>query len=384
MMKMSSVSISGYRPFGSFVAPLGDLEVLVGANGSGKSSLFEFLKFLRNAVQQQFPPEILPDAAHQKVFHIPGPERFAWGVRIQDETKSLDYSGEILGPIGNPRVVSERLEARETDQYVFLHYPNQVGVATVLEPKRNGKEERNIGLTERSLALRLVVEDTMTTTNKMREYIAGWRFYYSSNFAISKIRQPVLVDQNPVLQEDAANLSAVLLNMQLEHRSVFEELQQFLRSTVPGFKGITIKAYGAPGQVLAFWQEEGIDNNLSLADLSDGTLRLLCWGVLCLQPNLPSLICVDEPDQGVHPRTLPVLAGLFDKASARTQVLLATHSSYFLTQFDLSQIAVMRKENGEAKFIKPQDSQVLVDMLADFGAEEIEKLHRSDELEQLA
>jgi hypothetical protein len=62
---------------------------------------------------------------------------------------------------------------------------------------------------------------------------------------------------------------------------------------------------------------------------------------------------------------------------------LATHSSYFLTQFDISQIAVMRKENGESKFIKPGNSQVLTDMLDDFGTEEIEKLHRSDELELL-
>jgi predicted ATPase len=134
----------------------------------------------------------------------------------------------------------------------------------------------------------------------------------------------------------------------------------------------------------AKWQEEGVEHDLTLADLSDGILHLICWATLCLQRNPPTLICIDEPDQGVHPRTLPVLAGLFEKASERTQLLLATHSSYFLTLFDISRIAVLRKENGEAKFLKPQDSKILVQNLADFGSDEIEVMHRSDELERLA
>ena len=169
-----------------------------------------------------------------------------------------------------------------------------------------------------------------------------------------------------------------------EHRPIFDELQQHLRSAIPGFKGLTVKARGGPGEVIAFWQETGIGGDLSLADLSDGILRLICWTVLCLQPNPPALICIDEPDQGVHPRTLPILAGLFEKACDSTQILLATHSSYFLIQFDISRIAVMRKEDGEAKFIKPLNSNALKSQLEDFGSQEIESMHRSDELEQLA
>jgi predicted ATPase len=135
---------------------------------------------------------------------------------------------------------------------------------------------------------------------------------------------------------------------------------------------------------MAFWQEEGVDEDLSLADLSDGTLHLLCWMTLCLHPHPPGLICIDEPDQGVHPRTLPLLAGLFLKAADRTQILLTTHASYFLLQFDLGQIAVLRKENGEVRFYKPRDSAALTESLADFGPEELEVMHRSDELEKLA
>jgi predicted ATPase len=152
---------------------------------------------------------------------------------------------------------------------------------------------------------------------------------------------------------------------------------------IPGFQGLSVKARGR-GEVIAFWQERGIDRELSLADVSDGILRLLCWTVLCVQPNPPGLICIDEPDQGVHPRTLPILAGLFQKASERTQILLATHASYFLTQFELSQVAIVRKQDGAAIFAKPSDSGLMRDLLQDFGAEELEHLHRSDELEQFS
>jgi predicted ATPase len=135
--------------------------------------------------------------------------------------------------------------------------------------------------------------------------------------------------------------------------------------------------------VIAFWQEQGLDEELSLADLSDGILRFMCWLTLCLDPDPPALICIDEPAQGVHPRTLPIMAGLFEKASARSQLLLATHASYFLTHFDLSRIALMKKTGDSCRYIKPIDSQILRSNLVDFGLAELETMHRNNELEVL-
>jgi len=79
-MRLSSIKIEGYRPFRDFSADLGSLEVIVGANGAGKSSLFEFLRFLRDSVHQEIPPEIVVGAIGQQIFHLPGLERF----RIRD------------------------------------------------------------------------------------------------------------------------------------------------------------------------------------------------------------------------------------------------------------------------------------------------------------
>jgi len=393
--RIKSVKIKGYRPFGDFSAQLGPLEVIVGANGSGKSSLFEFLRFLRDSMTEDIPPRIVPGPAGQRIFHSPGPERLSWDIEtdITDFPRDypIRYQGEVAGIVGLARVTYEIVQTappKEEEPRLLMKVSEsrlfkREGFAEYYFPGESG--ERDISLDRASqLALSIANSPVMPNLYKLREYIRGWRFYNSFNIAHDKIRTAALVEQEPVLEENAGNLSSLLHYLMTEHQSAFNELQQILRSTVPGFRRLTVKARGAPGEIIAFWQEDGVESELSLSDLSDGILQLICWAVLCLQPNPPSLICIDEPDQGVHPRTLPVLAGLFKKASNRTQILLATHSSYFLTLFDLSRIAVMRKEDGEAKFLKPKDSKVLTEILKDFGPEEIENLHISDELEYFA
>lgn len=380
MAQLRSVKIQGYRPFRDFLARFGALEVLVGANGSGKSSLFEFLKFLRDSVYQDIPPEIIAGSFGQQIFHSPGPEQFWWSAEIDLGRKyPVRYQGQLMGPVGRTQVAFERVE--DNQPTLFLNVEGRQGL--IQEPAKSTRQEIELKRPNQ-LALGAVTNPAMTTLYELREYIRNWRFYSSFNIANHKIRKSTPVEQEPVLYEDAGNLSSVLHYLMTEHYQAFDDLQQHLRSAVPGFKGISVKARGGPGEVIAFWQEKGVDGELSLADLSDGILRLICWTVLCVQPNPPTLICIDEPDQGVHPRTLPILAGLFEKASSRAQILLATHSSYFLTQFDLSRIAVFRKEAGEAVFLKPQDSQALVQNLQDFGVQELEIMHRSDELERLA
>ena len=374
--RLESVSIKGYRPFNDFVAKVGALEVLVGANGSGKSSLFEFLRFLRDGVKQPIPPEIVPGGIGQQVFHRPGPDRIEWSIDHKDSgTNWVMYSGELWGPIGNISIGEETVKVKEDDKENIYKLALD-GSAD----QYNASRHRDIRLLQVEQALgsdipRLIVY------NWLRSYIGNWRFYSSYDVNREKIRKSVVIEQEPILYEDCGNLSSVLHFLITEHPNVFNELLHHLRQVVPGFQDLSVKARGGPGEVLALWKEQGVDTELSLADLSDGILRLLCWLTLCLHPSPPPLICVDEPDQGVHPRTLPILAGLFQKASARTQIFLATHSSYFITQFKLSQIAVMKKVDGDIVFSKPENSKVIQSMLEDFGTDEIGYLHWSDQLE---
>lgn len=367
-MRLQWIHIAGYKALKDFQGALGPLEVFVGANGTGKTSVFEFLKLLRDGMSHEIPPEIIPGSLGQQIFHRPGPDSIFWHLRFE----RLMYSGRLDGPVGQPRVATEAVNGPQAD----LKRKDDVGFI--------GQASQSLALKRPSqLALSLATNPREELLYQLWDLILDWRFYSSFKIANEKIRQPVFVEQEPVLQEDAGNLSAVLHYLYTEYPLVFDDLQQHLRSVVPGFRSLSVKARGGPGQVLAFWYEEGA-GELTLADLSDGILRLLCWIVICVHPKPPGLICIDEPDQGVHPRTLPLLAGLFEKAADRTQILLATHASYFLLQFGIERIAVLRKEDGEVKFFKPKDSEALTRNLEDFGPQEIEVMHRRDELEQLA
>ncbi len=394
--------LKGYRPFGNFEARFSPLEVIAGANGSGKTSLFEFLKFLRDSVYQEIPPEIVAGSIGQQIFHRPGPDKFWWRLEIDvNGPVTIFYGGELMGPVGKIHIPSELMEPvgkihipsewldssmirrtgiSEPDVYMDIHE----GQGMIQEPATQDFKSQKVNLEKSNvLALSLMTNPSFPTLYNFREFMREWRFYSSFNIANEKLRKSVPTSQEPVLNEDGGNLSAVFFYLMTEHRDAFDELQTHLRSAIPGFKSLNVKARGGPGEVIAFWQEKGFDEELSLADLSDGILRFMCWATLCVLPTLPTLLCIDEPDQGVHPRTLPILAGLFEKASRRTQILLATHSSYFLTQFDLEQIAVMKKINGESVYLKPSDSKALRANLEDFGTEELEAMHRTDELEAL-
>jgi predicted ATPase len=304
-------------------------------------------------------------------------------------TNQVQINGELMGPVGSTKIIFERVTTKKPlhegfpKDYIFLNFKDGKGL--VRDPRDKGFKRKQWDLKKpNQLGLGAITDSTLATLFNLREYIRGWRFYNSFNIDNEKIRKSAPTSQEPVLHEDAGNLSAVLFNLMTEHPESFFDLKSIIKSAIPGFKDLNVKARGGPGEVIAFWQENGIDTDLSLADLSDGTLRFIAWAALCVMPLPPTLICIDEPDQGVHPRMLPILAGLFEKASQRTQIVLATHSSYFLTQFELANIAVMKKDSGQSVFLNVKDSKTLFDNLEDFGSDELEKIHRTDELEALA
>ncbi|MCD4782532.1 MAG: AAA family ATPase [Candidatus Eremiobacteraeota bacterium] len=390
---MKSLKLSGFKCFKKAEFEFKDLEIIIGANGSGKSSLFDFLRFLRGACEYgEIPPEILKGQVGQNIFYASeSNNRFRWklyfdyGKLFEPLQNTFLYEGELMGPVGLGKIISERLsvteyvnnELRTFNEYLRFEKDSIeiTDLGKKIEWSANGKKGH--------LFLGTITDPSYVMLYLARNYIRNWRFYSSFNINNDKIRRPSLISEKPQLDEDCGNLSSVLFYLMTEHPEIYKRMQDCLKSAIPGFKRLSVKARGAPGEVLAFWEENNLDNKLTVADLSDGILRFLCWAVLCVHPKPPTLICIDEPDQGVHPRTLPIIASLLKEASSRTQVIAATHASYFLTQFDIENIAVMKKEGGECKYYKPENNKALMANLEDFGREEIELMHRNDELEAL-
>lgn len=388
--RIKRLEISGYRIFSDFCASFGDLTIIIGANGSGKSSLFDFLRFLTFAVSAPLPPEIDPLGAGRLLFHAGGPEHIAFVLEVDfGQARPLRYEAEIAGPKGTPRVNYERLSTieplrpMETRPFVFLDFHDGAGV--VRDQIQRGFVRPRWTLEPNELALRRAVDPSLITLPQFQRFVTSWSFY--SGFEMGTggaIRRPTPTEPKPILSSDGANLSAMLFSLMADSREAWSELETHARSVVPGFLSLNVVPRDEPGSVIGEWIElsaTGEPMKLTLADLSDGTLRFLCWAAVCLSPTIPPLVCVDERELGLHPRVLPVLAGLFRLASQRSQIIIATHSPYFLSQFPLDEIVIMRKDEGRAVFKRPASSKALRQEIEELGAEALIQLHLSDELE---
>jgi len=126
-----------------------------------------------------------------------------------------------------------------------------------------------------------------------------------------------------------------------------------------------------------------MDRSMELWDLSDGILRFLCLAAALLNPVPPAFIMVDEPEVGLHPRLLPVVADMIKTASERTQVLITTHSPDLLNCFGIDDIAVMAREGNKITWERPGNRKSLRKMLENVVADSLGDLHRSGELEAL-
>jgi predicted ATPase len=306
--RLKDIRIAGYRPFKDLQVGLTSLEVLIGANASGKSSLMELLRFLRNSAYQEIPSEIIEGSSGMRIFHVPGEDRIEWAASI-DAGLSADvvYSGRIVGPMGSIRVDHERvgtsrpLSTKYDQPFLYMELRNGEGM--IYEPSLKKLQEQKIKLLKANqLAISTMNNPGLFMLYNLREYIQRWRFYNSFRISNEQLRRPSITEQEPMLHENAGNLSAVLLYLQTEYPETFERLKFYLGLMLPDFRNITVKARGGPGQVMAFWSEGSVGEELTLADLSDGTLRILCGALICVHPFPATLDLVVEPDQGVHPR----------------------------------------------------------------------------------
>jgi len=157
---LSSIKIKGYRPFRDFFARFESLEVIVGANGSGKSSLFEFLKFLRNACYQEIPPEIIAGSIGQQIFHKPGPDKLSWNAEVvMPKTTLFCYQGELMGPIGAVKILFEKVG---DNGYTFLDFKNGKGLVSDPSDRDFKRKEWALRKTNQ-LALGAITDSTLVT-----------------------------------------------------------------------------------------------------------------------------------------------------------------------------------------------------------------------------
>jgi hypothetical protein len=194
----------------------------------------------------------------------------------------------------------------------------------------------------------------------MLKQFQEWTLYRDINVGPeAPVRLPALLRPTTRLSANGANLSAVLHTFKERQRGTWEEILESLHTAYPEFRDIRIPGEGGDGKVVLRWfelpyEKEGVSANF----LSDGTLKFLCLIAILKSPDPPALICIDEPELGLHPDWIKLVAELMQSAAARTQLIVATHSPQIVAKLDPEQVIVTEKENGETHLRRLQRGEL--------------------------
>jgi predicted ATPase len=305
------------------------LNVLIGPNASGKSNLIDAISLLAAAPRNFLAP--LNDGGAPEDWLWKGVDDFADAVieaafenfRSQQVDGFLRYRVDIsLSPL-RPYVSKESLEDNSKE------YFNRRAVGVALDPSLGGLEmkldPRQSVLSQLKDPLNYPALTYVGNQLGSIRLFRGWPFGRGNT-----LRRPQGVNlPDDFLLEDGSNLGLILNDLQ-NRKATKRLLLEKLRVVYEGIEDVTTKTQG--GTIQIFFHEEGLNTPVPAARLSDGTLHYLCLLTILLHPDPPPLICIEEPELGLHPDIIPHIADLLVDASKRTQLIVTTHSETLVSK----------------------------------------------------
>jgi predicted ATPase len=344
---IETLAISGYRSLRNLVLPMGQLNLVTGANGTGKSSLYRALRLLGDAALNTVVASLAREGGLPSTLWA-GPEEIGRRVRqgefdveptVRQESVSLKlgFAGQPYSyciDMGYPPPAQAAFPLDPAIKRECIWHGSLYRRAVVLVDRRNRvvqlfstKDEEGVLLTKdlnSTDSMLATIADPQRAPEMLavRESIRSWRFYdgFRSDLT-SPARVPQIGTFTPVLSNDGADLPAAL-----------ETIIQFgdseaLKSTVDdAFPGSQIEIEVQAGRFEVQLRQHGLLRPLSAAELSDGTLRFLLWTAALLTPRPPELMVLNEPETSLHPDLLPALSRLIAHASEQAQVVVVSHS----------------------------------------------------------
>jgi predicted ATPase len=344
-MTLERIAVSGYRSLQNVVLPLGNLTLVCGANGAGKSNLYRSLRLLSAAARGDLVAVLAAEGGLPAVLWA-GPERLGRAMK----------SGEL--PVqGGPRTGPVRLRlgfgGSELSYAIELGYPAEAGSAFHLDPqikrewiwagstfhpdallleRSDGAVLRHGGgrpvVVTRELAsfesLLTAVTDPLETPEafRLRRELLGWRFYDGFRTdATAPARRTPIASRCPSLAADGGDLPAAVRT--IEEVGDWEGFQAAIDDAFPG---CLIAVDVSSPRFRLQMEQPGLLRPLEATELSDGTLRYVLLATALFSPRLPSLLMLNEPENSLHPDLLLPLARLILAAAARTQVWVVAHA----------------------------------------------------------
>jgi predicted ATPase len=354
MARLTGIGVGGFKSIRNLQPlTLGPINVLIGANGAGKSNLISFLGLL-NAIP--------PGKLQEYVGRAGGADALLhYGAK---QTPALWASVGFEGKTGSGTYFFE-LASTATDSVIFS---NEIIDCPVVKNSPPARVPLGSGHKES-----LLMPDEIQF-QEIRELLADIQiFHFEDTSVTAAMRRRGYIEDNRHLRNDAGNLAAFLLGLRLRNRPDYQRIVTTIRQVAPFFDEFDLAPMANDtNSTLLNWRDRDSTHLFGPHQLSDGTLRAMAQITLLAQPEdeLPAVIVLDEPEIGLHPHALEVLAALIKSASVHSPVILATQSVALVNQFEPEAVVTVTRENAQSRFVR-QDSESLAVWLEDYNIGEI-------------
>ena len=311
MSALDNITIKGFKSIGSIEnLKLGPINVLIGPNGSGKSNFIEVFSFLREITSDRLKDYVNRAGGADKILHF--------GSRTTEEL-IIDIS---FDDIANRYTI--RLRATDTDMLYLSSESDRFW---------NAHSDSDI-----------------------RNHPDRWRVYhFHDTSSTSPMRKTADVNDNRYLRSDASNLSAFLYYLHETQAASYNLIRRTVQQVAPFFDDFLLQPLALNNDKIRLeWRHKKSEAYFDASSLSDGSLRFIALATLFLQPEplRPSIILLDEPELGLHPYAIAMLASLVKQASVKTQVILSTQSSLLIDHFQPEDVLVAERVDGQTQFTR--------------------------------
>ena len=331
-MKLKSIKISGYKSYGDRPKAeinFKDINVIIGANGAGKSNLisfFDMVAFMTTGAFQEY-------------------------VGKQGQAQSLLYFGAKVTDAIYAEIVFESDEDIDTYEFKLIYALNDKlvfgGEKLTWQVKSRYTAPKELAFPAGNLESVLSDEEqkdmTVTVIRNIMNNCRVFHFNDTSNSA--KMRQPAYIDDNGYLRADAGNLAAFLYRLKEDTEFVkyYKLILKYSQAALPQLEDLVlVPDFRNKNYIKLNWKMKNSDELFGPHQLSDGSLRFIALATVLLQPpeTRPSVIILDEPEIGLHPHAISLLANMVKAVGSDKQIILSTQSSSLLDEFGCNDIIV--------------------------------------------
>ena len=344
---LSRVMLQGFKSIAKCEITLGNLNVLIGCNGAGKSNFIHFFDMIAQMLNGHLQLYAGRHGGSDPLLHF--------GRKRTSQLKTTlhfgnGYYGCILEPTADNHFLfrNEWLHENQSEQKMGEGH---------FETKMSNANMTKVG------------RDMLSAMKQWRVY----HFHDTSDTAF--LKQLHGINDNIYLRPDAKNLAAYLYFLQKKYPENYKRIIKTIRLVAPFFRDFNLRPSPYNEDVIELeWVENGEDIPFKAHHLSDGTLRFICLVTVFLQPEekQPETIFVDEPELGLHPYALAVLTAIMKSVAQKKQLIVSTQSVELLNEFEAKDVIVVDREEGSSSF-RRLDEKGLLEWLKEYSLGELWK-----------